>query len=268
MIETAKVTEGTAASDDDGRPPALELKGITKRFGSVLAVDGVSFSVASGQVVALLGDNGAGKSTLIKMISGALSPDGGQILLDGKILKMRSSKDARRAGIATVYQDLGLVPAMNVWRNFFLGAELRRGLGLDVAKMRSESERALRDIGLQNLSSVDQNVGKMSGGERQALSIGRAVYFEGRLLVLDEPTAALSVKETQKVLEYVRQAQERELGVVLVMHNVPQALTMSDRVVVMRHGRIAGTFDVAGQENLLQQVNEMIIGTEIEWSAI
>lgn len=240
--------------------PRLEVHEVTKRFGSVVAVERVSFSAGRGEVLGLLGDNGAGKSTVVKMISGALRPDGGYLALDGKRLSLRSAKDARRAGIATVYQDLGLVPTMSVWRNFFLGAEIRKGLFLDVETMREEATKALRQIGLRNLSSVNQDVSGLSGGERQALSIGRAVYFEQRVLVLDEPTAALSVKETEKVGEYVREAKSRELAVILVMHNVVQALDLCDRIVVMRHGRLAREFVVRGEASEADEVTRAIVG--------
>jgi simple sugar transport system ATP-binding protein len=250
-----------ASGSGGSETPRLEVHEISKHFGSVVAVDRVSFSVGRGEVVGLLGDNGAGKSTIIKMISGALRPDSGYLALDGKRLNLRSAKDARRAGIATVYQDLGLVTTMSVWRNFFLGAELRKNLlFLDVKKMRDETKEALRLIGLKNLSSVDQTVMGLSGGERQALSIGRAVYFEQKLLVLDEPTAALSVKETEKVGEYVREAKSRELGVILVMHNVLQALELCDRVVVMRHGRTSRDIVVRGEPGEVEEVTRAIIG--------
>lgn len=249
------------SSSGGSETPRLEVHEISKHFGSVVAVDRVSFTVNRGEVVGLLGDNGAGKSTIIKMISGAVRPDSGYLALDGKRLHLRSAKDARRAGIATVYQDLGLVTTMSVWRNFFLGAELRKNLlFLDVDKMREETKQALRLIGLKNLSSVDQGVAGLSGGERQALSIGRAVYFEQKLLVLDEPTAALSVKETEKVGEYVREAKARELGVILVMHNVVQALELCDRVVVMRHGRMSREIEVRGAPGEMEEVTRAIIG--------
>ena len=241
--------------------PALELRDITKRFGAIVAVDKVNFSIAKGEVLALLGDNGAGKSTVVKMISGATSPTSGQILLDGKRMLFRNSKSARLAGIATVYQDLALVPTMNVWRNFFLGAELKRGWRLDVKKMRAETQQVLREIGLRNLSSIDQNVMKMSGGEQQALSIGRAVHFQQKLLLLDEPTAALSVKETNKVFEYIMRAKESGIGVLVIMHNTLQALTVSDRVTVMRHGRVVANYAVEETgTDMLNTVNAAISG--------
>lgn len=241
--------------------PVLELRNITKRYGKLVAVDDVSFQVDKGEVIGLLGDNGAGKSTIIKMISGAVRPDSGEFVFEGQRVRFRNAKAAREAGVATVYQDLGLVSTMSVWRNFFLGAEVRKwGVILDVQEMRSRSGDALKMIGLRNLGSVNATVGGLSGGERQALSIGRAVYFERKLLVLDEPTAALSVKETQKVADYVAQAKANRLGVILVMHNVLQALQMCDRIVVMLHGRVGAEFIVTGQDGEVDRVTRAIVG--------
>ena len=241
--------------------PVLELRNVTMKFGPVVAVDDVSFSVSPGDVLALLGDNGAGKSTLVKIISGVYAPTFGEIHFGGRRVSFRSSKAAREAGISTVYQDLALVGTMNVWRNFFLGAELRKGAVLDTARMRWETARALSEIGLANLSSVDQGVGTLSGGEGQALSIGRAVYFEKKLLLLDEPTAALSVRETQNVFEYTRRAAASGVGVIVIMHNTQQALEISNRVVVMRHGRVLGEFSrAAGNFPSQETVNAMISG--------
>jgi len=253
---------GAAVAHDGATPvgsPVLELRNVSMRFGAVVAVSEVSLAVHAGDVVALLGDNGAGKSTLVKIISGVHSPTSGELRFCGKRTVFRSSRAARRAGIATVYQDLALVPTMNVWRNFFLGAELRKGWHMDTKKMREETARVLAEIGLQNLSSVDQGVTTLSGGEQQALSIGRAIYFEKRVLLLDEPTAALSVKETAEVFEYTRRAAASGVAVLVVMHNTAQALEISNRVVIMRHGRLAATFDgSAGPLPSVEEVNAVI----------
>jgi simple sugar transport system ATP-binding protein len=255
-----------ATSPERAGAPVLELRNVTMKFGPVVAVDDVSFSVSPGDVLALLGDNGAGKSTLVKIISGVYGPTFGEMHFGGRRVSFRSSKAAREAGISTVYQDLALVGTMNVWRNFFLGAELRKGPVpkggvLDTARMRWETARALSEIGLANLSSVDQGVGTLSGGEGQALSIGRAVYFEKKLLLLDEPTAALSVRETDNVFEYTRRAAASGVGVIVIMHNTQQALEISNRVVVMRHGRVAGEFSrAAGNFPSQETVNAMISG--------
>lgn len=243
------------------RVPVLELRDVSMRFGSVTAVDGVNLALRGGDVTALLGDNGAGKSTLVKVISGVYSPTSGSLVYRGKKVVFRSAQSARRAGISTVYQDLALVPTMNVWRNFFLGAELHKGLRLDVKKMRAETARMLEEIGLRNLSSVDEWVTTLSGGEQQALSIGRAVYFEASVLVLDEPTAALSVKETDEVFEFIRRAVERGIAVLLIMHNTSQALEVSNRVTVMRHGRVLVEYSQdAGDFPSVEEVNAAISG--------
>jgi len=241
--------------------PALELRKLSKRFGVAWVVCDVSFCIYPGEAMALLGDNGAGKSTVVKMISGALSPTRGELYVTGKKVRFSNSKAARQAGIATVYQDLGLVPTMSVWRNFFLGAELRTKGRLDVRRMRREAEESLKEIGLRNLSSVDQNVMRMSGGEQQALSIGRAVHFEQKVLVLDEPTAALSVTETEKIFEYIGRAKEHGVAVLLIMHNTAQALSVADKVVVMRHGRVISERRVEGDTGgLIEVVNADISG--------
>lgn len=259
-VNEAGTSHGTAGSSRNGSS-VLELDEVTKQFGSVTAVDKVSFQIHRGEVLALLGDNGAGKSTIVKMISGVLVPDRGRLRLEDKQVLFHNAKEARRAGIATVFQDLGLVPTMNVWRNFFLGAEITRGQRLDVKRMREETENALERIGLRNLSSVDQGVTNLSGGEQQALSIGRAVYFERKLLILDEPTAALSVKETNMVFEYIRLAKEQGLGVLLIMHNTQQAMMVSDKAVVLRHGSVAARYDVNGpDDDLLLTINAAISG--------
>ncbi len=247
--------------DASTRTPALELRKVSKRFGVAWAVRDVSFCIYPGEAMALLGDNGAGKSTVVKMISGALSPTSGELYVTGKKVRFSSSQAARRAGIATVYQDLGLVPTMSVWRNFFLGAELRTKGRLDVRRMRWEAEESLEEIGLRSLRSVDQNVMRMSGGEQQALSIGRAVDFEQKVLLLDEPTAALSVKETEKVFEYIGRAKARGVAVLVIMHNTAQALRCAEKVVVMRHGRVISERRVEGDTSaLMEAVNGDISG--------
>lgn len=256
-----RTVAASRASSTPAGTPILELRDVSMRFGSVTAVDGVDLTLRAGDVTALLGDNGAGKSTVVKIVSGVHTPTSGTIVYQGKEVVFRSAKAARRAGISTVYQDLALVPTMNVWRNFFLGAELRKGLRLDVKTMRAETARMLEEIGLRNLSSVDQGVTTLSGGEQQALSIGRAVYFEASVLVLDEPTAALSVKETEEVFEFTRRAAANHLAVLLIMHNTSQALEVSNRVTVMRHGRVLVEYArEAGDFPSVEEVNAAISG--------
>jgi simple sugar transport system ATP-binding protein len=235
----------------------FEARGISKRFGAVVALEGVDFAIHGGEVVALLGDNGAGKSTFVKILSGVYSPDRGVIHFDGKAARFRSAADARRLGIETVHQDLGLVDSMSITRNFFLGAELRRGPFLDLRRMEERTVEALRQIGLVNLRNVGQDVGALSGGERQAISIGRAIAFQRRMLILDEPTSALSVKETDKVFEYVRSAKARELAVVVVMHNLTQVREIADRFAIFWHGRKVA--DVANVGQSERELSEYIL---------
>ncbi|MBX6723356.1 MAG: sugar ABC transporter ATP-binding protein, partial [Dactylosporangium sp.] len=202
--------------------PMLEVRDVSKHFGNVIALRGVSTSVRAGEVTCVLGDNGAGKSTLIKLLAGVHPPDEGQLLLDGAPVRFTSPRAARDAGIATVYQDLALVPLMAVWRNFFLGSEPRRGWGpfrrFDVASARRTARAALADMGI-DIRDVDQPVGTLSGGERQAVAIARAVHFGARLLILDEPTSALGVKQAGVVLRHIAQARDRGLAVVIITHN-------------------------------------------------
>jgi simple sugar transport system ATP-binding protein len=226
-------------------PPSralLEAVGISKRFGRATALEDVSTRARAGEVTCLLGDNGAGKTTLIKVLSGVLAPDTGACLLDGREVRFSSPREARRAGIATVHQDLALVPLLSVWRNFVLGTEPRRGRGplarLDVARARDATRDGLASVGVQ-LDDLDRTVVTLSGGERQAVAIARALYFGARVLILDEPTAALGVAQAERVLELVRKAAERGLAVILVTHNLHHALRIGDTFVVLNRGRVA-----------------------------
>jgi simple sugar transport system ATP-binding protein len=219
----------------------VQVRGVTKRFGGVVALDEASLSAQAGQVTCLLGDNGAGKTTLIKVLAGVHPPTSGTYLLDGSEVRFGAPRDALAQGIATVYQDLALVPLMSVWRNFFLGSEITRGRGplrrLDVAAMQRVALEELATMGVE-LSDPEQPVGSLSGGQRQAVAIARAVHFGARVLVLDEPTAALGVRQSQHVLELVRRAADRDVAVVLVTHNPGHAHPVGDRFVVLRHGRV------------------------------
>ncbi|HVI34871.1 MAG TPA: ATP-binding cassette domain-containing protein, partial [Gaiellales bacterium] len=202
--------------------PLLELRDVGKTFGSVIALDGISTSVRAGEVTCVLGDNGAGKSTLIKILSGVHRPDRGEVLLDGAPVAWSAPREALDAGIATVYQDLAMIPLMAVWRNFFLGREPTRGWGpfrrFDAGQARKVTRRALGDMGI-DIRDPDQPVGTLSGGERQSVAIARAVHFGARVLILDEPTSALGVKQAGVVLRYVAAARDRGVGVVLITHN-------------------------------------------------
>ena len=226
----------------------VKMEGIGKRFGTVSALQGVDFEVRAGEVTALLGDNGAGKSTLIKILTGVYPPSEGTIYFRGREVRIESPRDARELGIETVYQDLALVPLMSVARNFFLGRELTGPLRvLQVRRMEVETRRALGDIGIEKFSeagnrSVSEPVGKLSGGERQSVAIGRAVHFGASLLILDEPTSALSVAETEKVLSYTQAAKRRGLGVIFISHNIHHVYLVSDRYTILRHGRKTGDY--------------------------
>ncbi len=219
----------------------MEARGITKRFGSVVALDRVDFHVRRAEVVGLVGDNGAGKSTLIKVLTGYHQPDEGEIWFEGRRVTLASPRQARALGIETVYQDLALVETMSIARNFFLGAEPERRAGgvrwLDRRQMREKTRQALLDLGITSLRSADEDVAVLSGGERQAIAIGRALHFGVKLLILDEPTSALSIKETQKVLGYIEQSRRRGLSVIFITHNLYHVYPVADRIVVLQHGR-------------------------------
>ncbi|MEV7084762.1 ATP-binding cassette domain-containing protein [Streptomyces sp. NPDC093085] len=222
----------------------VELTGVGKDYGAVRALEGVSLEVRAGEITCVLGDNGAGKSTLIKIIAGLHRHDAGDFLVDGEPAALGSPRDALDRGIATVYQDLAVVPLMPVWRNFFLGSEPRKGRGpfkrLDVARMRATTRAELRRMGIE-LRDVDQPIGTLSGGQRQCVAIARAVHFGARVLVLDEPTAALGVKQSGVVLKYVAAARDAGLGVVLITHNPHHAYLVGDRFVLLKRGTMAGS---------------------------
>lgn len=220
-------------------PPAgttlVELTGVGKRYGNIIALRGVSTAVRAAEVTCVLGDNGAGKSTFIKIIAGAHAHTDGTMAIDGVERRFSSPREALDAGIATVYQDLAVVALMPIWRNFFLGSELRRGLLLDTKAMKSITREALAQMGI-DLRDVDQPVGTLSGGERQCVAIARAVHFGARVLILDEPTAALGVKQSGVVLRYIAAARGRGLGVVFITHNPHHAWLVGERFVVLKRG--------------------------------
>ncbi|MBX5474352.1 MAG: sugar ABC transporter ATP-binding protein [Thermoleophilia bacterium] len=223
----------------------LEVDRISKHYGNVVALKEVSAHVDAGEVTCLLGDNGAGKSTFIKILSGVHQHDEGRLLVDGEEVRFGSPRDARAAGIATVYQDLAMVPLMSIWRNFFLGAEPRKGIGplrwLDSAAARRIAREELRGMGI-DIRDPDQPVGTLSGGERQSVAIARAVYFGARVLILDEPTSALGVKQAGVVLRYILQARERGVAVIFITHNPHHAYPVGDRFVILNRGRSLGTY--------------------------
>ncbi|MFD2422376.1 ATP-binding cassette domain-containing protein [Amycolatopsis pigmentata] len=221
--------------------PFLELVDVGKSYGTVTALRGVGLAVRAAEVTCVLGDNGAGKSTLINIISGRHAHDTGQYSVDGEQVRFSSPREALDRGIATVYQDLAVVPLMPVWRNFFLGSEPVTGVWpfrrLDVATMRETTVAELKKMGI-TLPDVDQPIGSLSGGQRQCVAIARAVYFGARVLVLDEPTAALGVKQSGVVLSYIAAARDAGLGVVFVTHNPRQAFLAGDHFVVLHHGEV------------------------------
>ena len=242
---------------------ALELKNVEKSFGSVLALQGVTLEVAKGSVTCVLGDNGAGKSTLIKILSGVHKQSKGEFNVAGKAAVFDSPRDALANGIATVFQDLATIPLMSVWRNFFLGNEIRSGFGpfkwLNVSKMKQIAKAELLAMGI-DLRDVNQPIGTLSGGERQSLAIARAVYFGAKVLILDEPTAALGVKEATHVLRLVMQARNQGIAVVLVTHNVLHAMTVGDHFAVLIHGKKADDF--AKGERTREQITDLMAGGE------
>jgi fructose transport system ATP-binding protein len=223
--------------------PILEARGLVKRYGQVVALNGADFELYPGEILAIIGDNGAGKSTLIKALSGALQPDEGEIKLAGEPVRFHSPRDARRAGIETVYQDLAVAPSLDIASNVFLGRELRRRgpVGrvlrvLDKRTMRREAARhfAELEIGVQ---SITQPVERLSGGQRQGVAVARAATWARRLVIMDEPTAALGVKETRQVLDLIQRVRERGLPVILISHDMPHVFELADRIHIMRLGR-------------------------------
>ncbi len=225
--------------------PVLELRDVTKRFGSVEALRGVSIALAPGEVHCLLGDNGAGKSTLIKVMSGVHQQTTGELLIDGEQTLFTSPRDAMAHGIATVFQDLAMAPLMSITRNFFLGREPQTGWGplkrIDAKKANAVAYDEVIKTGV-NVRDTGQLVGTLSGGERQAVAIARAVYFGARLLILDEPTSALGVKEAGVVLRYIMQARARGIAVVFITHNVHHAYPVGDKFTILNRGASYGTF--------------------------
>ncbi len=227
------------------RAPILEVRNVSKLYGSVIALSDISAHVYPGEVTCILGDNGAGKSTLIKAFAGVHKPTSGDYLFEGQKVDFNSPRDALDAGIATVYQDLALIPLMSVWRNFFLGSEPTTGFGpfkrIDTDKAKEICVSEMKKMGI-DVRDPEQPVGTMSGGERQSVAISRAIYFGAKVLILDEPTAALGVKQSGTVLRYVLQARNQGLGVIFITHNPHHAYPVGDHFVILRRGRVFGDF--------------------------
>ena len=230
-------------------PIVMQAKGLVKRYGQVTALDGADFELRAGEILAVIGDNGAGKSSLIKALSGATIPDEGEVFLDGKPIHFRSPIDARRAGIETVYQDLAVAPAMTIAENLFLGRELRRPglLGsvfqmIDKKRMLEESIARMNDLKV-GIRSMNQAVETLSGGQRQCVAVARAAAFAEHVVILDEPTAALGVKEGNMVLELIRRVRDKGLSVILISHNMPHVFEIADRIHIARLGKRAAVVD-------------------------
>jgi simple sugar transport system ATP-binding protein len=259
--ETPTVAQGNGAA-----PSMLEARNVSKYFGSVIALEDITLKVNAGEVTCVLGDNGAGKSTLIKILSGVHAPDKGELLLEGEPVSFANPREARAHGIATVFQDLATVPLMAVWRNFFLGNEPTRGRGpfsyLDVktAQMVMRAEMAKMGIDVRD---PNQMVGTLSGGERQAVAIARAVYFGANVLILDEPTSALGVKQSGIVLKYIVQARALGKGVIFITHNPHHAYPVGDRFVLLKRGRMLGSY-LKSDTTLDQLTSLMAGGAELE----
>jgi len=233
------------------RAPILEARGLVKRYGVVTALNGADFDLFPGEILALIGDNGAGKSTLVKALSGAIVPDEGEILLGGTVVHFRNPLEARHSGIETVYQDLALAPALDIAENLFLGRELRvRGIVgtllrlADRPRMLAESRGHIADLKI-NVGSMKQAVETLSGGQRQGVAVARAAAFASRVVIMDEPTAALGVRESGMVLDLIREVRARGTPVVLISHNMPQVFEIADRLHVMRLGRRVATITPA-----------------------
>jgi simple sugar transport system ATP-binding protein len=245
----------------DTGAPLIDIRDLVKHFGHVIALNGVSLTVNAGEVHCLLGDNGAGKSTLIKTLSGVHPPTSGEFLVEGRHVRFASPRDALDAGIATVYQDLAMIPLMSVTRNFFMGREPVRGWGplryVDFARCDAVAREEMHRIGI-DVRDPEQAVGTLSGGERQCVAIARAVYFGAKVLILDEPTSALGVSQTSMVLKYISQVRAKGLGVIFITHNVRHANAVGQRFTVLNRGRTLGTFSKA--EITIEELQNLMAG--------
>lgn len=241
--------------------PIIEARDIVKHYGSVIALSGISMKVLQGEVLCLLGDNGAGKSTLIKTLSGVVKPSGGELLVGGKSVVFSSPRDALDAGIATVYQDLAMIPLMSVTRNFFMGREPRKGVFpfryIDFKHCDAVTREEMHKIGI-DVRDPNQAVGTLSGGERQCVAIARAVYFGAKVLILDEPTSALGVAQTSMVLKYINHVQQKGLGVIFITHNVRHAFAVGNRFTILNRGKTLGTY--AKSEISIDELQNMMAG--------
>jgi simple sugar transport system ATP-binding protein len=260
MSTTEKFAEEASAGPTT---PVVHLEDVGKSYGNVHALRGVSLAVRQGEITCVLGDNGAGKSTLIKIIAGLHEHTDGILSVNGEQRTFSSPRESLDSGIATVYQDLALAPLMSVWRNFFLGNEITKAFGmLDTAKMKKIANEELTKMGI-SIPNLEQPVGMLSGGQRQCIAIARAIYFGAKVLILDEPTAALGVKQSGVVLKYIVKARDAGLGVVFITHNPHHAYLVGNHFVVLKLGRVA--LDTHRADITLEQLtNEMAGGSELE----
>jgi simple sugar transport system ATP-binding protein len=252
----------TTTADPKTAVPLVRLTDAGKNYGNIIALQGVTLEVGGSEVTCVLGDNGAGKSTLIKIIAGLHQHTHGTYEVEGEDVRFASPREALDRGIATVYQDLAVVPLMPVWRNFFLGNEIRKGPAMDIAAMRRTAKQELLDMGI-DLRDVDQPIGTLSGGERQCVAIARAVHFGAKVLILDEPTAALGVKQSGVVLRYIIQAKERGLGVIFITHNPHHAYPVGDRFLILKRGRSLGYWK-KDEVSMAELTGLMAGGSELE----
>jgi simple sugar transport system ATP-binding protein len=247
-------------------PPILEAVGISKSFGAVSALKDVSLRIDRGKVTCLLGDNGAGKSTLIQILSGVIRPSGGDIRIDGNTVNLRSAHEALNSGIATVYQDLAVVPVMPIYRNFFLGREPTKGWGplrrFDLASAKTIAHAELKRFGI-DVDDIARPIATLSGGERQCVAIARAVYFGARVLILDEPTSALGLREAELVLTYIREAKTRGIGVIFITHNAHHAFPVGDNFVILKRGTGSASFQ-RGELTQQELMMHMAGGEELQ----
>jgi simple sugar transport system ATP-binding protein len=258
-------TPATGGSGN-GSAPLLEIDHVSKYFGNVIALKDVSAVVKEGEVTCVLGDNGAGKSTFIKILSGVHKQDEGEIRMEGEQVSFGSPREAKERGIATVFQDLATVPLMSIWRNFFLGSEPTVGFGpvrrIDVGEAKKIMRDELKKMGI-DVRDPDQPVGTLSGGERQAVAIARAMYFGAKVLILDEPTSALGVKQSGIVLRYIVHARERGVGVIFISHNPHHAHPVGDRFVILNRGKLQGSWN-RGEISRDELVKLMAGGAELD----
>jgi simple sugar transport system ATP-binding protein len=247
---------------DGAAEPLVQVRDIAKSFGRIVALNGVSFTLPRAEVLALLGDNGAGKSTMIKILTGLFPPDRGELRWEGEPVRFSSPRDAYEIGVATVYQDLAIVDLMSIYRNVFLGREraVTKGWGpfrfIDRKKAHTDARRAIADIGIE-IRDPEEAIARMSGGERQSIAIARAAYFNPKLLILDEPTSALSLRQTDRVLKSVEEARNKGISIVFITHNVHHVFPVADRYVVLWHGESIAEFNRG--DHTKEEISELIV---------